>query len=166
MLGWALHLPYVSPKGKILESEVQLDLTMGPSISITGDVVWDQSQGRSKDPKLRVKLAAILSTQETLVTKTDARQLEEELGGEALSNLRQSAIGGLGERAVQAKQHAEQLSKVEGENEKLRQDVEELKKELSKPTEKAIKTSAENQEIEKAKEYYLNKNVEIEQLIQ
>ena len=163
MLGWALHLPSVSPKGTILESEVQLDLTMGPSISITGDVVWDQSQGRAKDPKLRVKLAAIISTKETLATKTDARQLEEALGGEALSNLRQSAIGGLDGRA---KQQAEQLSKVEGENEKLRQDVEELKKELSKPTEKAIKTSAENQEIEKAKEYYLNKNVEIEQLIQ
>ena len=49
VLGWALHLPYVSPKGNVPESEIQLDLTMGPGISVTGDVVWDQSQVRSKD---------------------------------------------------------------------------------------------------------------------
>ena len=40
-----------------------------------------------------------------------------------------------------------------------------MKKQISKPDAKAITNSAENQEIEKAKEYYLHKNVEIEQLI-
>ena len=78
VLGWALHLPLVTKKGHVLESEVDLDLEMGPAIAITGDVVWDQSQGRAKDPKLRVKLAAILSTHETLAAKPDARQSEED----------------------------------------------------------------------------------------
>ncbi len=36
---------------------------------------------------------------------------------------------------------------------------------MEKPDEDAIKSSAENQELERAKDYYLNKNVEIEQLI-
>ena len=45
VLGWALHLPYVSPKGNFHEklNEIQLDLTMGPGVTVTGDVVWDQS---------------------------------------------------------------------------------------------------------------------------
>ena len=37
---------------------------------------------------------------------------------------------------------------------------------MKKPDEATIKSSAENQELEKAKDYYLNKNIEIEQLIQ
>ena len=68
---------------------------------------------RAKDQKLRVKLAAILSTQETLDLKSDAKQLEEELGDQALSSLRKSALEGQDE--VQ-KQHKEELKKVESEN--------------------------------------------------
>ena len=37
---------------------------------------------------------------------------------------------------------------------------------IAKPDEATIKSSAENQELERAKDYYLNKNIEIEQLIQ
>ena len=73
VLGWALHLPYVSPKGRLLEGEIQLDLTMGPGVSATGEVVWDQSQFRTKDPKLRVKLAAIISQSENIIVKETER---------------------------------------------------------------------------------------------
>ena len=141
MLGWALHLPYVSEGGRIPETDVQLDLTMGPGVSITGDVVWDQSQGRAKDQKLRVKLTALLSTSETVSAENERARLEAALGDEALAGLRQSALGPLDERQ---QQHDQERGRVEAECDKLRQEVVDLKKAVAQPTEKAIKSSAGN----------------------
>ena len=45
VLGWGFHLPYVSDKGNFLESEEPINLQTGPAITITGDIVWDKSQG-------------------------------------------------------------------------------------------------------------------------
>ena len=55
--------------------------------------------------------------------------------------------------------------KIGKENQKLKRESEQIDQKISKPDEATIKSSAENQELEKAKEYYLSKNIEIEQLI-
>ena len=52
------------------------------------------------------------------------------------------------------------------ENEKLRKEQQNIETEIKKPNDKTIKSSAENQELEQAKDYYLSKNIEIEKLIE
>ena len=53
VIGWCLYVPQISTlAGKQLrEGEVQLDLILGPGVSIFGDVLWDQFVAR-KDKKL------------------------------------------------------------------------------------------------------------------
>jgi hypothetical protein len=54
---------------------------------------------------------------------------------------------------------------LELENEQLKKERERLLSEQNLPLTETIKKTPENMEIEKAKEFYLNKNLEIEQLI-
>ena len=55
-----------------------------------------------------------------------------------------------------------ELLRIKTENEKLKREQEQIDKQIKNPDEATIKSSAENQELEKAKEYYLSKNIEIE----
>lgn len=58
------------------------------------------------------------------------------------------------------------MLRIKAENEKLKKESEQLDEKMKNPDEVLIKSSVENQELEKAKDYYLSKNIEIEQLIQ
>lgn len=60
---------------------------------------------------------------------------------------------------------SEKIRLLELENEQLKKERERLISEQNQPLAEAIKKTPENVEIEKAKEFYLNKNLEIEQLI-
>ena len=44
----------------IHEGEVQLDLILGPGLTLFGDVLWDQTQVRKDRQKLFVKMAFVL----------------------------------------------------------------------------------------------------------
>ena len=55
--------------------------------------------------------------------------------------------------------------RIKTENEKLKAENSKIESKISRPDEDVIKSSAENQELERAKDYLLSKNVEIEQLI-
>ena len=59
-----------------------------------------------------------------------------------------------------------EIMRYKAENAKLKSESDKIAEEIKQPNDKTIQSSAENQEIERAKDYYLNKNVEIEQLIQ
>lgn len=72
-----------------------------------------------------------------------------------------------------AEEHKEALNekdkeilRIKIENEKLKNESKAIEEKIKKPDEASIKASAENQELERAKDYFLGKNVEIEQLIQ
>ena len=46
VIGWCLYVPQltshqVEGKDELKEGEVQLDLILGPSVSLFGDVLWD-----------------------------------------------------------------------------------------------------------------------------
>ena len=60
---------------------------------------------------------------------------------------------------------SEKIRLLEVENEQLKKERERLISEQNQPLAEAINKTPENVEIEKAKEFYLNKNLEIEQLI-
>lgn len=76
MIGWCLYVPQLSTlntKPDLRDGEVQLDLILGPGMTIFGDVLWDQQVARGKDKKLYpqiltqysfVKMAVHLSSQE------------------------------------------------------------------------------------------------------
>ncbi len=64
-----------------------------------------------------------------------------------------------------SKVESEKIRLLELENEQLKKERERLISEQNQPLAEAIKKTPENVEIEKAKEFYLNKNLEIEQLI-
>ena len=54
VIGWCLYVPQLSSMGgkpDLREGEVQLDLLLGPGVTIFGDVLWDQQVAR-KDKKL------------------------------------------------------------------------------------------------------------------
>ena len=52
---------------------------MGPGVTLTGEMLWDYSQVRpANGPKLYVKLATILSLNETLQVKGANKMLEDE----------------------------------------------------------------------------------------
>ena len=57
----------MSKDGNLPHIETQFDLSMGPGVTLTGEMLWDYSQVRPPNgPKLCVKLATILSLSETL----------------------------------------------------------------------------------------------------
>lgn len=57
------------------------------------------------------------------------------------------------------------LRELELENERLRREKESLEKLAKAPVDEAIKQTPENQELERAKDFYVQKNIEVEQLI-
>ena len=64
------------------------------------------------------------------------------------------------------KQDQEKLKKIMDDNERLRKEKEELQSmSKAKPEEVLAKQTVNNQEVEKAKEFYKSKNEEIEELI-
>jgi len=50
--------------------ETQLDIKMGPGVTLTGEMLWDYSHVRpANGPKLLVKMAALFSLEENLVVR-------------------------------------------------------------------------------------------------
>ena len=64
VLGWCLYVPQLTQADLIHEGEVQLDLILGPGLTLFGDVLWDQTQVRKDRQKLFVKMAFVLSGSE------------------------------------------------------------------------------------------------------
>jgi hypothetical protein len=64
VLGWCLYVPQLTQADLIHEGEVQLDLLLGPGLTLFGDVLWDQTQVRKDRQKLFVKMAFVLSGSE------------------------------------------------------------------------------------------------------
>ena len=64
VLGWCLYVPQLNSAELLHEGEVQLDLILGPGVTLFGDVLWDQTQVRKDRQKLFVKMAFVISSQE------------------------------------------------------------------------------------------------------
>lgn len=62
VIGWCLYVPPISGEC-LVEGEIQLDMLLGPGLTLFGEVLWDQTVVR-KDRRLFVKLAFILSQSE------------------------------------------------------------------------------------------------------
>ena len=124
-------------------------------------MLWDISMVRpANGPRLHVMLATILSTNEQLVEKVDAT---EKAGDAILDQIRNDVAQ---EHKDQMNQQEQEIMRIRVENEKLRKEQKNIETEIKKPNDKTIKSSAENQELEMAKDYYLSKNIEIEKLIE
>ncbi len=42
VIGWCNFLPYLIQKNtSVLESDITLDLQMGPGVAVTGEILWD-----------------------------------------------------------------------------------------------------------------------------
>jgi len=57
----------------ILDEEVQLDLILGPGLTLLGDVLWDQSLVR-KERRLFVKMAIVLTTSEDMISEAEKKK--------------------------------------------------------------------------------------------
>ena len=57
----------------IKDEEVQLDLILGPGLTILGDVLWDQTLVR-KQKRLFVKMAVMLTESEDMVSEADKKR--------------------------------------------------------------------------------------------
>ena len=153
----------MSKEGNLPNFDTQLDLSLGPGSSLTGEILWDQSQVRpANGPKLLVKIAALFSLTENIIMQ-EKMEKDEKAGDDVLNALRNTVEE---EHKQQLNEKDREILRIQAENEKLKAEGQKIENKISNPDEDALKQSAENQEIEKAKEYYLNKNVEIEQLIQ
>lgn len=64
VLGWCLYVPQITQNELLHEGEVQLDLILGPGLTLFGEVLWDQTQVRKDRQKLFVKMAFVLSGSE------------------------------------------------------------------------------------------------------
>ena len=82
MIGWCLYVPSIS-NDFLVEGEIQLDLLLGPGLTLFGDVLWDQTLARKDQRRLFVKLAFILSASEEsqapLALSSAERRAQEEL---------------------------------------------------------------------------------------
>ena len=138
---------------------------MGPGSTLTGEMLWDQSQIRpANGPKLMIKMAVLFSLEEHIVVKGAAEMDQiEKAGDEQLERLRNAVAE---EHQEQMNEKDKEIMRYKAENAKLKTESDKIAEEIKQPNDKTIQSSAENQEIERAKDYYLNKNVEIEQLIQ
>ena len=43
VIGQAIHLPYITKEGNLPAVETQFDLSMGPGVTLTGEMLWDYS---------------------------------------------------------------------------------------------------------------------------
>jgi len=83
VIGWCLYVPAIS-NDFLVEGEIQLDLLLGPGLTLFGDVLWDQTLARKDQRRLFVKLAFILSASEesqapSLSLSPAERRAQEEL---------------------------------------------------------------------------------------
>ena len=159
VLGWSVHIPNMSKDGNLPQIETQFDLKVGPGSTMTGELLWDQSQNKEHEP-LIVKLATYLSLNETLEFRGNEQMEKDELAGdERLAHLR-TTVEEEHKHALNEKER--EILRIKAENEKLKNQSKNIEDKIKHPDEATIKTSAENQELERAKDYYLGKNVEIE----
>ena len=65
VIAQAIHMPHITKEGNLPNIETQVDLKMGPGVSLSGEMLWDYSQVRPVNgPNLLVKMATILSLSE------------------------------------------------------------------------------------------------------
>ena len=77
VLGWCCYVPRLEEAGDtIKDEEVQLDLILGPGLSLLGDVLWDQTLVR-KERRLFVKMAVVLTTSEDMISEAEKRKQEQ-----------------------------------------------------------------------------------------
>ena len=111
-----------------------------------------------------IKMAVLFSLEEHIVVQGAAEMDQiEKAGDEQLEKLRNAVAE---EHQDQMNEKDREIMRIKAENAKLKNESTKIAEEIKQPNDKTITSSAENQEIERAKDYYLNKNVEIEQLIQ
>lgn len=133
----------MSKDGNLPHIETQFDLSMGPGVTLTGEMLWDYSQVRPPNgPKLCVKLATILSLSETLQLKGVNKMTEDEkVGDAALEKLRNTVAE---EHKDQMNEKDRELLRIKTENEKLRKEQTNIETKILNPDEATIKSSAEN----------------------
>ena len=133
----------MSKDGNLPHIETQFDLSMGPGVTLTGEMLWDYSQVRPPNgPKLCVKLATILSLSETLQIKGVNKMTEDEkVGDAALEKLRNTVAE---EHKDQMNEKDRELLRIKTENEKLRKEQTNIETKILNPDEATIKSSAEN----------------------
>jgi hypothetical protein len=169
VIGWCMYVPQVNKVGQrdeLSEGEVQLDLILGPGLTIFGEVLWDQGVAR-KDKKLFVKMAMVLSSNEEsaqgMLSADDRRMKEEQMLKQAQEQIHRQVQESLegGKRKDQ-----EKLRAIQEENERLKREKEALElMNRQQPEELLNKHAASSQEVESLKEYYKGRNQEIEELI-
>ena len=108
-------------------------------------------------PKLLVKVGTVFSLKETLKLR---EAHENKRSGNAQVEAMQDAIDE--EHEAQLNEKDKEIRRIKAENQRLVHEANTIEDKMKKPDEQTLKSSAENQELEKAKEYYLSKNVEIE----
>lgn len=72
VLGWCHYIPTLIQNNKeIQEADISLDLVMGPGVSITGEVMWDQTLTKKlqTDSQFKVKLSALITTKEEVASR-------------------------------------------------------------------------------------------------
>ena len=65
---------------------------MGPAVTITGDIVWDRSQGNPNGQNLQMKLTTFLSPNRTVHLPTEEQKKQAEIANAALSTMREQAL--------------------------------------------------------------------------
>ena len=136
-------MPHMTKDGNLHNIESQFDIKMGPGATLTGEMLWDQSQVRpDKGPKLLVKLAALFSLSENLVIKNAEKMEEvEEAGDEALDKLRTAVAE---EHKEQLNERDKEILRLQTQNEKLKEVSQKIEENIKKPDDTTIKSSAEN----------------------
>ena len=83
-------MPHITKEGNLPNLETQLDLKMGPGSTLTGEMLWDQSQIRpANGPKLMIKMAVLFSLEEHIIVQGAAEMDQiEKAGDEQLERLR------------------------------------------------------------------------------
>ena len=84
---------------------------------------------------------------------------DEEAGDAKLEHLRNTVAE---EHKDAMNEKDREILRIKVENEKLKNESKTIENKIKSPDEASIMASAENQELERAKDYYLGKNVEIE----
>lgn len=133
---------------------------MGPAVTITGDIVWDRSQGNPNGQNLQMKLTTFLSPNRTVHLPTEEQKKQAEIANAALSTMREQAL------AETSMAGNSELERIRRENLALKEQHAKIQQQMAKPSELTVKESQEVKEIEQSKEELAKKNLEVEKLLQ
>ena len=103
VLGWAVHIPKISKEGNLPLIETPLDLKMGPGSTVTGEMLWDQSQNKQNEP-LIVKMATYLSFSEDIELRGKDQMEKDEAAGDAMLQQLRTSVEQEHKRALDEKE--------------------------------------------------------------